>query len=55
MEQPVYISSACNATVSAADWGKNNLICYASCNAIFIYNPKVRDSLIKLIIIGFIY
>lgn len=37
-----YISSSCNATVCAAHWGKNNLICYASCNAVLIYNPKVK-------------
>ncbi|GJQ80997.1 hypothetical protein Trydic_g23426 [Trypoxylus dichotomus] len=41
MENPIYISSSCNPTVGAAHWGKNNLICYGSCNAVFIYNPKI--------------
>nr|CAH7738001.1 unnamed protein product [Callosobruchus chinensis] len=34
-----YISSNCNQTPSVADWGKNNLISYGSCNAVFIYDP----------------
>lgn len=38
----IYNSAACNATVKALDWGKNDLICYASCNSVIIYNPKVN-------------
>ncbi|KAF2896230.1 hypothetical protein ILUMI_09946 [Ignelater luminosus] len=34
-----YTSSACNRVPSAAHWGKNNLICYGSCNTIYIYDP----------------
>ncbi|CAG9817395.1 unnamed protein product [Phaedon cochleariae] len=47
-----YISSNCNQTPTIAHWGKNNLICYGSCNSVLIYNPdygsggKVIDTLI---------
>lgn len=37
-----YISAACNCTPQCADWGKNNLICYGSCHAVFIYNLNVQ-------------
>nr|XP_022902436.1 probable elongator complex protein 2 [Onthophagus taurus] len=39
--QNCYISSAANATPQAVHWGNNNLICYASCNAILIYDPTI--------------
>ena len=37
----VYISSACNRTPHSADWGRNNLICYAASNSVAIYDPEV--------------
>ncbi|XP_011505528.1 PREDICTED: probable elongator complex protein 2 [Ceratosolen solmsi marchali] len=37
-----YISAACNQLSHAADWGRNNLICYASNHAIVIYDTKVN-------------
>lgn len=36
-----YISCACNRVPHSADWGRNDLICYAACNAVAIYNPGV--------------
>ncbi|XP_044261975.1 probable elongator complex protein 2 [Tribolium madens] len=35
-----YVSCNCNQTPTAAHWGSNNLICYAACNAVVIYDPK---------------
>ncbi|XP_071102192.1 elongator complex protein 2-like [Haliotis cracherodii] len=35
-----YISCGCNRTPFSADWGRNNLICYASCRAVAIYRPE---------------
>ncbi|KAL3269365.1 hypothetical protein HHI36_008437 [Cryptolaemus montrouzieri] len=49
----VYISSNCNQCPNALHWGNNNLICYASCNSVCIYDPefgsggKVVQSLAK--------
>ena len=37
----VYVSSACNRTPHSADWGTNKLICYAACNSVALYDPKV--------------
>ncbi|KAK4875944.1 hypothetical protein RN001_012366 [Aquatica leii] len=34
-----YTSCACNQTPTSASWGKNNLICFASCNSVRIYDP----------------
>lgn len=36
-----YISTACNRTAHAADWGNNGLICYGACHAVAIYDPNV--------------
>ncbi|KAK2584060.1 hypothetical protein KPH14_006508 [Odynerus spinipes] len=36
-----YISCACNRVPHSADWGRNELICYAACNAVAIYDPGV--------------
>ncbi|KAJ8932764.1 hypothetical protein NQ314_014466 [Rhamnusium bicolor] len=36
-----YISSNCNQTPGVVDWGKNNIICYGSCNSIMIYDPNI--------------
>jgi elongator complex protein 2 len=35
-----YVSCNCNQTPTAAHWGTNDLICYAACNAVNIYDPK---------------
>ncbi|XP_025093831.1 elongator complex protein 2-like isoform X2 [Pomacea canaliculata] len=37
-----YVSSGCNRVPHCADWGKNNLICYGSCNNVAIYQPEVE-------------
>ncbi|KAK6619878.1 hypothetical protein RUM44_006278 [Polyplax serrata] len=34
-----YVSCGCNKVPHAADWGKNGLICFGSCNSVVIYNP----------------
>ncbi|XP_050419397.2 elongator complex protein 2 [Patella vulgata] len=39
-----YVSTACNRTCHAANWGQNNLICYGSCNAVCIYKPEVGNN-----------
>ncbi|PSN31401.1 hypothetical protein C0J52_24316 [Blattella germanica] len=36
----VYVSSACNRTPHSADWGRNNLICYAASNSVLLYDPQ---------------
>ncbi|XP_033340949.2 elongator complex protein 2 [Megalopta genalis] len=36
-----YISCACNRIPHSTDWGRNGLICYASCHAVVIYDPFV--------------
>lgn len=47
-----YISTNCNHTPTIVDWGINNLICYGSSNAVYIYDPnigsggKVTDTLV---------
>ncbi|XP_060597873.1 elongator complex protein 2-like [Ruditapes philippinarum] len=38
-----YISSGCNRTPHSADWGRNNVICYGSSNAIVLYQPEVKQ------------
>ena len=38
----VYTSVACNRTPESADWGTNNLILYAACNAIVLFDPNVN-------------
>ncbi|KAJ3642069.1 hypothetical protein Zmor_024887 [Zophobas morio] len=35
-----YVSCNCNQTPTAAHWGQNNLVCYAACNSVLIYDPK---------------
>ncbi|KAK5645145.1 hypothetical protein RI129_006445 [Pyrocoelia pectoralis] len=34
-----YTSCSSNQTPTSVNWGKNNLICFASCNSIRIYDP----------------
>ncbi|KAF5303387.1 hypothetical protein FQA39_LY09978 [Lamprigera yunnana] len=34
-----YTSCASNQTPTVVNWGKNNLICYGSCNSVRIYDP----------------
>ncbi|CAH0555749.1 unnamed protein product [Brassicogethes aeneus] len=47
-----YVSTNCNQTPEAADWGKNNLICYAASDTVIVFNPndgsggRVTDTLI---------
>ncbi|GAB1600873.1 elongator complex protein 2-like [Argonauta hians] len=36
-----YLSTGCNSTPHVADWGKNGLICFGSCNSVVIYQPQV--------------
>ncbi|XP_076661536.1 elongator complex protein 2 [Halictus rubicundus] len=36
-----YVSCACNRVPHSADWGRNGLICYASCHAVVIYDPSI--------------
>ena len=54
-----YVSCNCNQTPTAAHWGQNNLVCYAACNSVLIYDPKVRlchyftHVLIKFFVVGF--
>uniref|UniRef100_T1J327 Elongator complex protein 2 n=1 Tax=Strigamia maritima TaxID=126957 RepID=T1J327_STRMM len=36
----IYLSSGCNKGPHVLDWGFNELICYATCNSIALYNPK---------------
>lgn len=42
MKEASYICSACNRVPNAADWGRNGLVCYGSCNSISIYDPNYR-------------
>jgi WD40 repeat protein len=37
-----YISTACNQLPHTVDWGRNNLICYASNHIIVIYDPNTN-------------
>lgn len=34
-----YVSCSCNCITDCADWGRNGLICFGTCNAIAIYDP----------------
>lgn len=44
----LYTSIACNRTPEAADWGPNNLIAYAACNAVAVFKPDVcKHKLLK--------
>ncbi|XP_076167663.1 elongator complex protein 2 [Ptiloglossa arizonensis] len=36
-----YISCACNRIPHSADWGRNGLICFATCHAVAIYDPSI--------------
>ncbi|KAI4502559.1 hypothetical protein M0802_002471 [Mischocyttarus mexicanus] len=36
-----YISCSCNRVPHSVDWGRNQLICYAACNAVAIYHPGI--------------
>lgn len=36
-----YTSSNSNQVPTVVDWGKNDLICYGSCNSVFIYDSNV--------------
>ncbi|CAN7937261.1 unnamed protein product [Ixodes hexagonus] len=38
----IYTSCACNRNTQALDWGYNNIICYAACNAVVFYNPQAN-------------
>ncbi|OXU23027.1 hypothetical protein TSAR_016606 [Trichomalopsis sarcophagae] len=42
MVKTSYISCACNRLPHTADWGSNNLICYAANNAVAIYDPEAK-------------
>ena len=42
MIETSYISCACNRLPHTADWGRNNLICYAANHAIAIYDPTAK-------------
>ncbi|KAK7508595.1 hypothetical protein BaRGS_00000161 [Batillaria attramentaria] len=37
-----YVSSGCNRVPHCADWGRNGLICYGSCNSVIIYRPDYK-------------
>ncbi|KAH3719324.1 hypothetical protein DPMN_062155 [Dreissena polymorpha] len=39
-----YISSGCNKSPHCADWGRNNLLCYGSCQAVVVCKPEVAGS-----------
>lgn len=45
----VYSSIACNRAPKSLDWGKNNKICYAACNAVAIFDPNVNTNQIPKI------
>ncbi|KAJ8913600.1 hypothetical protein NQ315_013422 [Exocentrus adspersus] len=36
-----YVSTNSNQTPNVVHWGRNNLICYGSCNSVLIYDPNV--------------
>ncbi|KAJ9593552.1 hypothetical protein L9F63_014892, partial [Diploptera punctata] len=36
----VYVSTACSRTPHSADWGRNNLICYAASHSVTLYDPE---------------
>ncbi|XP_029848834.2 probable elongator complex protein 2 isoform X2 [Ixodes scapularis] len=38
----IYTSCACNRNPQALDWGYNNIICYAACNAVVLYDPQAN-------------
>ncbi|XP_037044564.1 probable elongator complex protein 2 isoform X3 [Bradysia coprophila] len=40
----VYTSIACNRTVESADWGDNNLILFAACNSVAVFDPVHNES-----------
>lgn len=37
-----YKSCSCNRNPQSLDWGYNNQICYAACNAVLIYDPRAN-------------
>lgn len=45
MVKTSYISCACNRLPQTADWGRNNLICYAANHSIAIYDPAAHNNL----------
>lgn len=42
MIETCYISCACNRSPHAADWGRNNLVCYAANHAVAVYDPASK-------------
>lgn len=40
----IYTSIACNRMPESADWGKNNKIIFAACNAIALFDPTFNES-----------
>ncbi|CAG9826810.1 unnamed protein product [Diabrotica balteata] len=38
--QIIYTSSNSNQVPTVVDWGKNDLICYGSCNSVLVYDPN---------------
>ncbi|ESP01537.1 hypothetical protein LOTGIDRAFT_207709 [Lottia gigantea] len=38
------MTSSCNKTCHAADWGYNDLICFGSCNSVLVYQPEGGDN-----------
>lgn len=40
--KPIYTSCACNSSPQTVDWGYNNIICYAACNSVALYDPKAN-------------
>lgn len=37
-----YTSCACNRNPQALDWGRNNVVAYAACNAVVLYDPEAN-------------
>lgn len=35
-----YVCCSCNRVLHCADWGSNGLVCFGTCNAIAIYEPR---------------
>ena len=40
-----YTGSGCNRVPHCADWGRNSLICYGSCNGVVVYCPDVSNNI----------
>ena len=40
-----YTSSGCNRVPHCADWGRNGVICYGSCNGVVVDRPGVSNNI----------